>query len=90
MWKKLFTDHPASVGESYGQHMAMAGSFGWRLLLASLACFAHALLPFLFEKTGSRAITQLHDRMVANRHRQSDGAPAGKPSPDPLVQPVSR
>ena len=72
----LFTEHPASVNETYGEHMAMAGSFGLRLLLASLACFVHALLPFLFEKTGSRMITELHDRMVMNRIRRAAVVPA--------------
>jgi hypothetical protein len=67
---KLFTAHPATVGETYGEHMVIAGSFALKLLLASLACLIHALLPFLFEKTGSRMITDLHDRMVANRRRK--------------------
>ena len=67
---KLFTEHPASVGETYGEHMVMAGSFALRLFLASLACLVHALLPFLFEKTGSCMIDDLHDRMVANRVRK--------------------
>ncbi len=67
--QRLFTDHPASVGETYWQHLGAAWGFSWRMMLASLACLVHALLPFLFEKTGSRAITQLHDRMVVNRHR---------------------
>lgn len=70
-YRSLFTEHPASVGETYWQHLASAWGFSWRMMLASLACLVHALLPFLFEKTGSRAITQLHDRMVVNRHRQS-------------------
>ena len=65
-----FTQHPASVNETYLEHMAVAGSFGWRMLTASLACFAHALVPFAFEKTGSTAIRELHERMVANRVRQ--------------------
>lgn len=64
-----FTHHPAAVGESYLQQMATAGGFGWRMLGAALACFAHAVVPFWFEKTGSAAIRELHDRMVANRHR---------------------
>jgi hypothetical protein len=41
------------------------------MMVASLACLVHALLPFLFERTGSRAITQLHDRMVTNRQRHT-------------------
>jgi hypothetical protein len=71
MLKKLFHDHPASVGESYLQHAQSAGSFAGALLVAACACAIHALLPFVFEKTASRAVTTLHDRMVINRHRQS-------------------
>jgi hypothetical protein len=73
-----FTQHPASVDETYAEHMGMAASFSLRLLLASLACFVHALLPFCFEKTGSRMITELHDRMVTNRKRHG---PAAAPAP---------
>lgn len=65
--KRLFTEHPASVGESYTEHMAMAGGFGGRMILAGLACLVHAVLPFLFVRTGSAAVAELHDRMVANR-----------------------
>lgn len=66
--RSYFTDHPASVDETYTEHMAAAASFGVHMLLGSVVCFIHALLPFLFVKTGSRIITQLHDRMVVNRH----------------------
>ena len=45
-----------------------------RLLAAGLACLVHALLPFLFVKTGSRAIVELHERMVAKRHRHAPSA----------------
>ena len=65
----LFTDHPASVGETYGQHLVSASGFGSRMLLAGLACMLHGLLPFLFVRTGSRTIELLHDRMIVNRRR---------------------
>lgn len=75
--RHLFTDHPATVGESYWQHLVVAWGFSWRLMAAALVCLVHALLPFLFVKTGSRAIIELHDRMVAHRQRQaSHAAPA--------------
>jgi hypothetical protein len=67
MIDRLFRDHPASVNETYLEHMAVAGSFGWAMLKASCACFVHALVPGLCERTGSRIITQLHGRMVTNR-----------------------
>ena len=67
MFRRLFVDHPASVNETYLQHMGMAGSFGWAMLKASGACFLHALVPGLCERTGSRIIIRLHHRMVTNR-----------------------
>lgn len=67
---KLFTEHPASVGETYGEHLVMASSFGVRMILGGIACLIHGLLPFLFVKTGSSQISQLHDTMVANRRRK--------------------
>jgi hypothetical protein len=75
--RDAFTEHPASVGESYGEHMGVACGFATRLLLASLACYVHALLPFLFVKTGSRAITELHERMVLHRQRHPAAGAAG-------------
>ncbi|MBT5434745.1 MAG: hypothetical protein HOK83_13935 [Rhodospirillaceae bacterium] len=71
---RLFTHHPETVGETYLEHMAVASSFGFRMFFASLACIVHAFLPFLCVKTGSAAITQLHDRMVTNRHNQTAAA----------------
>ncbi len=67
MTKLSFTEHPASVGESYFQHMAMASSFGACMLLAGLACLVHAILPFAFVKTGSDTISNLYRRMVTHR-----------------------
>jgi len=64
---KLFTDHPASVGESYGEHFRHASGFGLRMILGGFACLIHGVLPFLFVKTGSKQISTLHDRMVLNR-----------------------
>jgi hypothetical protein len=64
---RAFTEHPASVGETYGEHMARAGCFGLRMIGAGVACLVHAVLPFLFERTGSVAIAELNDRMVVNR-----------------------
>jgi hypothetical protein len=75
----LFTRHPESVGETYTEHMLVASSFGLRLFLASLACFVHALLPFLFERTGSSTVQLLHSRMITNRIRHSERIRDGVP-----------
>ena len=64
-----FTDHPASVGETYGEHLVAASGFGLGMILGGFACLVHGLLPFLFVRTGSNAIARLHERMVINRRR---------------------
>lgn len=71
MIQRIFIDHPASVGESYGEHLTHALYFSMSMLAASMACFIHALIPALFERTGSRIIRRLHDRMLMNRTRRS-------------------
>ena len=80
MLSELFSRHPASVGETYTEHMQVAAGFGLRLFLASLACFVHALLPFLFERTGSAAIQSLHGSMVMSRLRRDDRVRDGVPA----------
>lgn len=66
---RLMTEHPASVNETYFQHMGVAFSFGLRMTGAGLACLVHGVFPFLCTRTGSQAITELHDKMVAHRTR---------------------
>jgi hypothetical protein len=64
---RAFSEHPASVGETYTEHMGHAACFGVRMMAAGLACLVHALLPFLFVHTGSRTIGELNDRMITRR-----------------------
>jgi hypothetical protein len=67
MGRLSFTEHPASVGETYGEHLAAASGFGLTLVTAGLACLLHGLLPFLFTTTGSDTVRRLYDRMVLAR-----------------------
>lgn len=61
------TEHPKSVGETYGEHLRVASSFGGAMLCGGMACLVHGLLPFLFTRTGSTTVSRLHARMVTNR-----------------------
>lgn len=63
----LFTRHLEDVGESYAQHLRHASGFALAMFGGAIVCLIHGLMPFLFEKTGSRCITRLHDRMLVNR-----------------------
>lgn len=62
MFAKIFLTHPASVDESYGEHMRFAAGFSLKLLAAGGAALIHALIPCLFEKTASRIVADLYAR----------------------------
>lgn len=72
MLLRAFTEHPASVGETYGQHLVHASAFGARMVCGGIACMLHGLLPFLLVRTGSRQVARLHDRMITNRASMSE------------------
>ena len=60
----IFTDHPASVDETYFQHLRFAMGFSLRLFGAGCAALIHAFIPCLFEKTASNMIRDMHQRIV--------------------------
>lgn len=67
MLKRAFTDHPASVGESYPEHFRTAAGFGVAMIAGGIACLVHACVPALFVKTGSATIARLSARLVKGR-----------------------
>lgn len=73
MFRKLFVSHPETVGESYFEHLTHAGWFAGMMVFGGAACLVHALVPGACEKTGSKVITLLHDRMVVNRVKAPRG-----------------
>ena len=76
-----FTEHPATVGETYGQHFVTAMGFSLSMLRAAFCCAVHAVLPWMCVKTGSSCITELHDRMVTNRSRLDNDSAAELTTP---------
>jgi hypothetical protein len=78
----LFTAHPHSVDETYGEHFMFASSFGARMVVGGLACFVHGFLPFLFVRTGSKTVLALHARMSGAR---TPAKPVGMPEPEYLI-----
>jgi hypothetical protein len=69
MLGRPFTQHPAAVGETYGEHLLTALSFGLVMMAGGAACLVHAVLPFLFSRTGSAVVRRLHERMVTHRRK---------------------
>jgi hypothetical protein len=62
--KNIFTEHPHSINETYFQHLKFAGLFGIRMMMGGLACMAHAIFPFLFQKTGSNLLLKMTHHFV--------------------------
>ncbi len=62
-----FIDHPASVNETYFEHLRFAVGFAATLFAAGGAALIHALIPPLFETTASRLIRKMHAR-IESRH----------------------
>ena len=69
----LFTQHPASVGENYWQHMGTALSFAGKMLYGGGAALVHAVFPALCTNTTSRTIVQLHKRVMARKRDEVMG-----------------
>jgi Family of unknown function (DUF6356) len=67
MFRKLFLDHPAEVGESYAVHFGVAARFGSTMIIGGLGAMLHAFIPALCKTTGSRTTKILHDRLIKSR-----------------------
>lgn len=75
-----FVDHPRLSGVGYIEHGRTALWLGRRLVSAGLAVSVHALLPFLFDRSASACVAELHVFFARRRARDAMIA-AGKPPP---------
>lgn len=82
---RLFTEHPASLGETYPEHMRVSLSYALPLTRAAGAAYLHALLPFLFTTTASGIVKRLYERMT---RRCSACAFGPEHRPDLFVKPA--
>lgn len=62
--KNVFTKHPNSVGESYGEHFIFAFRTGCQLVLWGLIAMLHGIFPFLFETYVSERIKVLYHKIT--------------------------
>lgn len=72
--KSRFTDHPASVGETYGEHFRVALHFSYELGKASVAAAAHAFYPCVCLTRASDAVKTLGDEMTSGARGEAAAA----------------
>lgn len=60
---RTFFEHPQSVDETYFEHFIFAMKFAGTLFVAAFAALLHAFVPCACERTASKRINELHNRM---------------------------
>jgi hypothetical protein len=62
--QRRFTEHPASVDETYIEHFKVASGIARELIVAGSACLLHAFVPSMCETTGSSKVRELNARIA--------------------------
>jgi len=65
-FKCIFLQHPEEQSMTYFEHLKHACYFGIQALGCSLVFFVHGVVPYLFEKTGSTMVEDLHNQLNGN------------------------
>ncbi len=63
--RQHFTEHPASVGETYGEHFRVAAGFAGSLAVAAAAAAVHAVIPSRCTNTARTRIMAMHAQMTS-------------------------
>jgi hypothetical protein len=71
--RRLFLDHPNSLGMGWAKHGAGAAKVGLELIWAGVAALVHALVPGLFTDTASRIVTRIYEHIQRTRSPDERG-----------------
>ena len=74
LMRRLFLDHPRSLGMSWAGHGAGAVKIGAELIGAGCAAIVHAVVPGWFTETAGKAVTRIYDHIQERK--------AGSDNPD--------
>ena len=72
MIRRVFLDHPASVGESYREHFGVATGFGGAMIVGGVKAVLHGFFPNVFQTAGSDTVRRLHALLVEKRSAKRD------------------
>lgn len=67
LMRRLFVEHPRSLGMSWAKHGAGAVVIGATLVGAGAACLIHALVPGWFTQTAGKTVERMHDHMMRRK-----------------------
>ncbi len=69
--RRLFTDHPRTLGMSYVVHGVGAAKIALVLIGAGVACLIHSIVPGWFTHTAGKTVSDIYGEM----QRRKAGAP---------------
>lgn len=55
--------HLEAVNEKYFEHMFYAAKYGFKMVMAGIACIIHAIFPNLFITTASKTMHSILDEI---------------------------
>lgn len=70
--RRLFLDHPRSLGMSWAEHGIGALAIGATLVGAGTACLVHALVPGWFTQTAGKTVSRIYDHIQQRKANSSD------------------
>ena len=69
---RMFSEHPRSLGMSWGAHAVGAVGISVRLIGAGMACLIHAIVPAWFTQTAGKTVAEMHEHMAARKAGAAD------------------
>lgn len=71
-FKKIFIEHPQSIGETYFQHMKCAITMAYKTFIISLILLIHAIFPHLYQDEASERIKKLNKEIQIRKGCRCD------------------
>ena len=72
MIRRIFLDHPKTVGETYPEHFRVATGFGATMIVGGVKAVLHGFFPNIFQTAGSDTVRGLHSILVEKRSAKRD------------------
>jgi len=70
--RRLFSDHPRSLGMTWTSHGAGAVKIGAELIGAGCAALVHAAVPGWFTETAGKTVTRIYDHIQSRKAGAAD------------------
>ena len=70
--RRMFVEHPRSLGMSWAGHGVGAVKIGAELIGAGCAAMVHAIVPGWFTETAGKTVTRIYDHIQARKAGSAD------------------